>query len=44
MVLGYEKFIIITLINARWGRDGEGQDGVGLKSLNPSLPRLVVWG
>ena len=39
-----EKFTIITLINTGWGRDGEGRDGVGLKSLNPSLPRPVVWG
>ena len=43
-VLGYKKFIIITLSNAGRGGDGEGRGGVGLQSLNPSLPRLVVQG
>ena len=43
-VLGYEKFIITTLSNARQGGDGEGLSEVGLKSLNPSPSRLMVWG
>ena len=40
----YEKITIITLSKVRWGLDGEGRGGVGLKSLNSFSSRPVVWG
>ena len=49
LTLGYEKFTIITLNNtgrggAGLGGDREGRGEVGLKILNPSLPRPMVRG